>query len=154
MRSGSYSSIVWHTVTDHTLRACTHAASSWLAASAAGADQRFSPFPAKRPASCVPALCCRPQLGMVFQTKRVFYKHRDANFFPSLSYAVGLLLTQLPQSTLESVLFSVVVYFLVNFSRTGAVAGRSCGRASMLCVRRWMVCVQLLGRRGELVGLT
>ena len=34
-----------------------------------------------------------PQLGMVYSTKSVFYKHRDANFFPSLSYATGLLVS-------------------------------------------------------------
>ena len=53
---------------------------------------------------------------------RVFYKQRDANYFGSMSYALGLLLTQVPQSTLEAVLFSVIVYFLSNLTRTGEAA--------------------------------
>jgi len=61
-------------------------------------------------------------IGGVLFLRRVFYKQRDANYFGSMSYALGLLLTQVPQSTLEAVLFSVIVYFLSNLTRTGEAA--------------------------------
>ena len=53
----------------------------------------------------------------------MFYKHRDNNFFPAWSYVWGMVLVQLPQSTLEAVVYSVTVYFLTNLTRTGE-AGR------------------------------
>ena len=59
-----------------------------------------------------------PALGFVFNTKRVFYKQRDNHFFPSWAYVVGLLLAQVVPSTLESVLFAVVVYFISGLTRT------------------------------------
>jgi hypothetical protein len=36
---------------------------------------------------------------------RVFYKHRDNNFFPPFAYVLTLVLTQLPQSTLECTIY-------------------------------------------------
>ncbi|GAB4819215.1 hypothetical protein N2152v2_006261 [Parachlorella kessleri] len=61
-----------------------------------------------------------PQMGLVFSTKRVFYKHRDNNFFPAWSYVCGMVLVQLPQSTMESIVYSVTVYFLANLTRTAS----------------------------------
>lgn len=40
-----------------------------------------------------------PQLTLVFSTKRVFYKQRDARFFPPFAYAASFVLTQMPIST-------------------------------------------------------
>lgn len=57
----------------------------------------------------------------MFATKRVFYKHRDNNFFPSWSYVCGMALVQVPQSTLEALLYTVTVYFLANLTRTGDI---------------------------------
>ncbi len=56
---------------------------------------------------------------MVFSTKRVFYKQRDNNFFPSMSYDAGLLLTQIPQSTIEAVIFSAITYWMCGFEPSG-----------------------------------
>ena len=61
-----------------------------------------------------------PSLGFVFNTKRVFYKQRDNHFFPSWSYVVGLLLAQVLPSTVESVLFTLVVYFISGLTRSAA----------------------------------
>ena len=40
-----------------------------------------------------------PQLTLVFSTKRVMYKQRDAHFFPPFAYAASFVLTQMPIST-------------------------------------------------------
>lgn len=61
-----------------------------------------------------------PSLGFVFATKRVFYKHRDNHFFPPWSYVIALLLSQMPSSTLESILYSVILYFISGLTRTAS----------------------------------
>jgi hypothetical protein len=53
----------------------------------------------------------------VFANKRVFYKQRDNNFYPPASYVLSYLLTQLPQSTVEVTLFSLVVYWVSRAAR-------------------------------------
>ena len=45
----------------------------------------------------------------------MFIKQRNDRFFPSWSYALALFVTQIPQSLLESVLYSVAVYFMAGF---------------------------------------
>ncbi|KAK2076776.1 hypothetical protein QBZ16_005002 [Prototheca wickerhamii] len=62
-----------------------------------------------------------PQMAIVFATKRVFFKHRDDRLFPSWAYVLSFLLTQLVPSTLETIMFCVPAYFLVDFYRS---AGR------------------------------
>jgi ABC-type multidrug transport system ATPase subunit/ABC-type multidrug transport system permease subunit len=59
-----------------------------------------------------------PVLGFVFNTKGVFYKHRDNKFFPPWAYAVAQLIAQLPSSTAESILFSLTVYWISGLTRT------------------------------------
>ena len=59
-----------------------------------------------------------PVLGFVFNTKGVFYKHRDNKFFPSWAYAVAHLISQVPSSTAESILFAVTVYWISGLTRT------------------------------------
>ncbi|KDD76344.1 ABC-2 type transporter, partial [Helicosporidium sp. ATCC 50920] len=63
------------------------------------------------------AMMSTPHISLVFSTKRVFFKHRDAKFFSASSYVAGLVLTQVPSSTIESIAFAVIVYFMVNFYR-------------------------------------
>lgn len=58
-----------------------------------------------------------PVMGFVFNTKGVFYKHRDNHFFPSWSYAVALAVSQLPSSTSESILYTLTVYFISGLTR-------------------------------------
>ena len=59
-----------------------------------------------------------PVLGFVFNTKGVFYKHRDNKFFPSWAFAVAYMISQIPSSTAESILYSVSVYFISGMTRT------------------------------------
>ena len=53
----------------------------------------------------------------MFANKRIFYKQRDNNFYPPASYVLSYLLTQLPQSTVEVTLFSLVVYWVSRAAR-------------------------------------
>lgn len=59
-----------------------------------------------------------PVVGFVFNTKAVFYKHRDNKFFPSWAYAIAHLISQIPSSTAESILFSVTVYWISGLYRS------------------------------------
>lgn len=52
-----------------------------------------------RPPPQAMAMFSMPQLTLVFSTKRVFYKQRDARFFPPFAYAASFVLTQMPVST-------------------------------------------------------
>lgn len=49
----------------------------------------------------------------------MFFKQRDNSFFPPASYVAGLLLTQVPQITAESIIFSLIVYFIVGLQPAG-----------------------------------
>ena len=59
-----------------------------------------------------------PVLGFVFNTKGVFYKHRDNHFFPSWSYSVAHAISQVPSSTAESILYSLSVYWISGLTRS------------------------------------
>lgn len=59
-----------------------------------------------------------PVVGFVFNTKGVFYKHRNNKFFPSWAYAIAHLIAQLPSSTAESILFSISVYWISGLYRS------------------------------------
>lgn len=61
-----------------------------------------------------------PSLTFVFATKDVFFKQRDANMYPPWTYVISLLLAQVPSATVESILFSVVLYFISGLTRTAA----------------------------------
>lgn len=59
-----------------------------------------------------------PQMAIVSTTKRAFFKHRDDRLFPSWAYVTSFVLTQLVPSTMESILFCIPTYFLVDFYRS------------------------------------
>ena len=59
-----------------------------------------------------------PVIGFVFNTKNVFYKHRENKFFPPWAFALANLVAQLPSSTAESILFSLTVYWISGLTRT------------------------------------
>jgi len=65
-------------------------------------------------------LSLMPVMGFTFSTKRVFYKQRDNYFFPSWSYSVSLLLSQVLPSLVESILFVVSLYWISGLSRTAS----------------------------------
>jgi ABC-type multidrug transport system ATPase subunit/ABC-type multidrug transport system permease subunit len=66
------------------------------------------------------AMMSMPQVAMVFETKRVFFKQRDNNFYPAWSYSSGMTITQIPQSFMESVLFAVVVYWIAGLTSSAS----------------------------------
>ena len=59
-----------------------------------------------------------PVLGFVFNTKGVFYKHRDNHFFPPYAFSVSHAISQVPSSTAESILYSICVYWISGMTRT------------------------------------
>lgn len=64
------------------------------------------------------AFLSMPQVAMVFGVKRIFYKQRDNNFYPPAAFSVGLTVTQIPQSFLEAVIFSLSLYWIAGLTRT------------------------------------
>lgn len=56
----------------------------------------------------------QPQIGLVFSHKRVFYKQRDNHLFPSGAYVASFVITQLPASTLEVLVYSLCVYWITG----------------------------------------
>ncbi|KAL4527487.1 hypothetical protein Ndes2526B_g08823 [Nannochloris sp. 'desiccata'] len=65
-------------------------------------------------------LSSMPVMGFTFGTKRVFYKQRDNHFYPPWSYSISLLLSQVLPSTAESILFSLVLYWISGMTRTAS----------------------------------
>ncbi len=63
-----------------------------------------------------PATCAPP---LLHSNKRVFYKQRDARFFAPFSYVLSFNLTQLPISTMETLLFSLVGEWWIAQSAQG-----------------------------------
>lgn len=61
-----------------------------------------------------------PVIGFVFNTKNVFYKHRENKFFPPWAFAVANAIAQVPSSTAESILFSVTVYWISGLTRSAS----------------------------------
>ncbi len=61
-----------------------------------------------------------PVIGFVFNTKNVFYKHRENKFFPPWAYAVANAIAQVPSSTAESILFSLTVYWISGLTRSAS----------------------------------
>lgn len=59
----------------------------------------------------------------------MFYKQRSNNFFPPASYVVSFVLTQLPASTVECVLYSLTVYWITGLYRAAGNFFCWCARA-------------------------
>lgn len=63
-----------------------------------------------------------PSLGLS-SNKRVYYRQRDARFFAPFSYVLSFNLTQLPISTMETLLFSLVGEERGGWRASGSGAG-------------------------------
>ncbi len=50
----------------------------------------------------------------------MFYKHRNNGFFPPASYVLSFVLTQLPQSLIECVIYSQGVYWISGLTRNAS----------------------------------
>ncbi|GLI71055.1 hypothetical protein VaNZ11_015971 [Volvox africanus] len=87
-----------------------------------------------------------PQLPVTMELKKVWFKHRAAGFYPAYAQGMAMALSQLPLSILESVIFSLIMYFLVNFYRqpgyffTFMVIMASCSM-SVSSLFRYMACI-------------
>jgi ABC-type multidrug transport system permease subunit len=51
-----------------------------------------------------------------FETRSIFYKHQDANFFPTWSYVLGRSLAGLPTALIDGILFGTIVYWFVGMA--------------------------------------
>ncbi|KAL4434347.1 hypothetical protein ABPG75_000788 [Micractinium tetrahymenae] len=61
-----------------------------------------------------------PQLAFAFLSKSVFYKQRDNHLFPVWKFSLAQVITQMPQSTMEAIVFSLVVYWISGLTRTAS----------------------------------
>jgi ABC-type multidrug transport system permease subunit len=55
-------------------------------------------------------------LPAAFAQRAVFYRQRDASFFPTSAYGLASMLMLLPVQILEVTVFSTIVYFSVGLS--------------------------------------
>ncbi|KAK9826588.1 hypothetical protein WJX74_004476 [Apatococcus lobatus] len=60
------------------------------------------------------------QMAIIMQTKGIFFKQRDARFYPASAYVLGQTFTQMPFALLEAALFSAIVYFWVGFEASAS----------------------------------
>ena len=54
--------------------------------------------------------------------RSVFYKHKDSNFYPAMSYLLGQAMALIPQMLLDVLLFGTFVYWLVGFVASAVVS--------------------------------
>jgi ABC-2 type transporter len=59
-----------------------------------------------------------PEVAITVERKAVFYKQRDNNFFPAWSYALPLMLMDLPILFLEVLPYCILVYWIAGFAAT------------------------------------
>ena len=51
-----------------------------------------------------------------FDTRRIFYKEQDANFFPTWTFVLARALAAIPSSLQDSLIFGTLVYWLAGFA--------------------------------------
>lgn len=51
-----------------------------------------------------------------FPARSIFYKHQDANFFPTWTYVVGRSLSTLPVALIDAVGYGTMIYFLTGLA--------------------------------------
>lgn len=51
-----------------------------------------------------------------FEARSIFYKHQDANFFPTWSYVTGRSLAGLPIALIDGLLFGTITYWFVGMA--------------------------------------
>lgn len=59
------------------------------------------------------------QMGMItkqFPFRSIFYKHQDANFFPTWSYVIGRSVATVPIAATDGLFYGTVIYFMVGLS--------------------------------------
>ena len=59
-----------------------------------------------------------------FPFRSIFYKHQDANFFPTWSYVIGRSVATVPIAASDGLLYGTMIYFMVGLSyNDGATVG-------------------------------
>ena len=53
-----------------------------------------------------------PQIAFAFMGKPTLYKQRDNRLFPTWAYSLSQTLTQIPQSTVETLVFCLILYWV------------------------------------------
>ncbi|GIL82508.1 hypothetical protein Vretifemale_11338 [Volvox reticuliferus] len=61
------------------------------------------------------AMGAMPVVPVTMATKGVWFKHRAACFYPPWCHALGANLAQVPASMVDSMVYSIIVYFMVGF---------------------------------------
>lgn len=61
-----------------------------------------------------------PQLPLTLEAKKVWFKHRSNGFYPAYAQGLAMSLAQLPLSLIESIIISLIMYFMVGFYRDAA----------------------------------
>jgi len=56
------------------------------------------------------------QVAIVIVIRGVWFKHRDARFYPAWIHGLAMSLSQVPITILEVVVFSSIVYFMMGFA--------------------------------------
>lgn len=51
-----------------------------------------------------------------FDSRRIFYKEQDANFFPTWTFVLARALAGIPSSLADSLIFGTLVYWLAGFA--------------------------------------
>ena len=50
----------------------------------------------------------------------IFYRHSDANFYPTASYILGLVIAMMPQTLMDTFTFATILYWMVGLAKTAA----------------------------------
>lgn len=66
------------------------------------------------------SLLSGPQLELVAKNRNVFMSERVQDLYPRWALVISFFLTQIPQSILETVVFSVTLYFMSGYERSAA----------------------------------
>lgn len=56
------------------------------------------------------------QLVQMFYFRSIFYKHQDANFFPTWCYVAGRAMATIPNALIDALLYGTMIYFLVGLA--------------------------------------
>ncbi|KAF7818011.1 pleiotropic drug resistance protein 3-like [Senna tora] len=57
-----------------------------------------------------------PEMSMTLQRLEVFYKQRDLRFYPAWAYAIPATVLKLPLSFVESLVWTVLTYYVIGYS--------------------------------------
>lgn len=65
-----------------------------------------------------------------FPERSIYYKHQDANFFPTSTYVVGRSVSSIPSAFIDAILFGTLIYWFVGLAYGD---GANIGNYFMFC---------------------